>query len=490
MISSSSSPSWSLLLQDDVDLRFLGCIGSLQNIHFPPNALVFHLLDGIYMTGVPQNRLVAPAGGARSNLIGVPPLPTSSYNALMRLANLENSLQDCLATQDKLAQQIEQIMADEAARVEDEDASAALLLPEAEARCRRALKGLAHRRRLTDAARKKRADLSESLDIRRAAIAAGRDLQQRAWADVEHANQKLASSRATAQHTRDDIRGQRRRVCEDLIKIYNIAPARGVDEPLAFQICGMPLPNTVYGPLLDKSSGGRAEDTLSAALGFVAVLVHSLQTYLGVALPYRITAYGSRSSVRDDISKSIPDAQREFPLYMPRGGLNAQYRFDYAWFLLNKNIETLCYAQGLKVVDIRHTLPNLQYLLYVCTAGTEDLPERKKGGVRGLWQGHIQRHSVGGTNEVDSKQKGQGHDPRKDAAVVTTRGLLPTTTRTTTRATNNTNSMTTTANNVPGTVAVAVPSSVASSPVSTLHLPFDEAAGTWTLRTKGMRERG
>jgi UV radiation resistance-associated gene protein len=260
-----------------------------------------------------------------------------------------------------------------------------------------------------------------------------------------------------------------------------------VDEPLAFQICGMPLPNTTYGPLLDKSSGGRAEDTLSAALGFVAVLVNSLQTYLGVALPYRITAYGSRSSVRDDISKSIPDAQREFPLYMPRGGLNAQYRFDYAWFLLNKDIETLCYAQGLKVVDIRHTLPNLQYLLYVCSAGTEELPERKKGGVRGLWQGHIQRHSVGGTEEassLSSLQKGQVHESRREVAVVTHRGLLPTTTRAT-NATNTTMAMTTAA-----TVPTAVPSSVASSPASTLHLPFDEGATTWTLRTKGMRERG
>ncbi|KIH93210.1 uv radiation resistance protein [Sporothrix brasiliensis 5110] len=480
---SSSSPAWFLLLEDDVDLRFLGCIGSLQSIRFPPNALVFHLLDGIYMAGAPRNRLVAPAGGARSNLAGSPPLPTSSYNALMRLANLENSLQDCLATQDKLSQQIEQILdAEQQAVAAGEPAAAALLLPEAEAGRHRALKGLAHRRRLNDAARRKRADLASSLEARRAAIAAGRDLQQRAWADVEHAAHKLESSRATAQRTRDDIRGQRRRICEDLIRIFNIARARGVDEPLAFQICGMPLPNTVYGPLLDRSSKGQAEDTLSAALGFVAVLVAALETYLGVALPYRITAYGSRSVVRDDISKNIPDAQRDFPLFMPRGGHNAQYRFDYAWFLLNKDIETLCHAQGLKVVDIRHTLPNLQYLLYVCSAGTADLPERKKGGVRGLWMGHMQRHGVGSSrDDVQDGQEAQGaegHDPRKDAAVVTTRGLLPTTTRTTTRATNTTN----TASNTTAT-------SMASSPASTLHLPFDETATKWTLRTKGMRER-
>ncbi|CAK7236402.1 hypothetical protein SBRCBS47491_009624 [Sporothrix bragantina] len=467
--SSSSSPlsstptpssSWSLLVEDDIDLRFLGCIGSLQDMRFPPNALVFHLLDGVYMAAAPHSRVVPPVG-ARGNAgsfkHNTTPLPTSSYNALMRLANLENSLQDCLATQDKLAKQIEDLLEAQARETKPEDD-----LPEAEARRRRAFKGLAHRRRLADAARKKRSDLTTSLETRRAAIAAGRALQQQAWADVEYATLKLESSRATAARTLDDIRGQRRRICEDLIKIFDIVPIPHLDEPLAFQICGMPLPNTVYGHSPAPAKGGwPAEDVLSAALGFVAVLVSNLQTYLGVALPYRVTPYGSRAVVRDDISKTIPDAQREFPLYMPRGGLTAQYRFDYAWFLLNKNIETLCHAQGLKVVDIRHTLPNLKYLLYVCSAGTEELPERKKGGVRGLWQGHIQRHSNVGVG-------GGGLDD----AVASTNLRVPTPTRNA------------------STRTPAAPSSVASSPASTLHLPFDESATTWTLRTKGMRERG
>ncbi|CAK7205823.1 hypothetical protein SEUCBS139899_008602 [Sporothrix eucalyptigena] len=461
-----SSASWSLLVQDDIDLRFLGCIGSLQDIHFPPNALVFHLLDGVYMAGAPHNRLLSPATGARS-AHGAPPLPTSSYNALMRLANLENSLQDCLATQDKLAMQIEAVLDAEGRR----DGGVENDLPSADARRRRATKGLAHRRRLTEVARKKRTDLAASIAARRDAIAAGRALQQRAAADVEHATHKLASSRATVARTLDDIHGQRRRICEDLIRIFNIIPIPHVDEPLAFQICGMPLPNTVYGPALAtpaKDGVAPGEDILSAALGFVAVLVSSLQTYLGVALPYRVTAYGSRSVVRDDISKTIPDTQREFPLYMPRGGLNAQYRFDYAWFLLNKNIETLCHAQGLKVVDIRHTLPNLKYLLYVCSAGTEELPERKKGGVRGLWRGHIQRQSV-------SSERGGGGGDRLKNATAAARGLSP---------------AARTPTSIPSQTNPATPSSVASSPALTLHLPFDEGATTWTLRTKGMRERG
>ncbi|CAK7266686.1 hypothetical protein SEPCBS57363_002215 [Sporothrix epigloea] len=442
----STTSSWTLFVEDDIDLRFLECIGSLQAISFPPNTLVFHLLDGVYMTGAPQGLAVAPSGirsETRSFKQGAPPLATSSFNGLMRLANLENSLQDCLATQDKLAKQVEDILE---ARAKE---STADNLPEAEARRIRAVKGSGHRRRLTEAARKKRSDLTASLETRRAAIAAGRALQQRACADVEHATVQLDASRATAARTSDDIRGQRRRICEDLIRIFAIAPVPQMDEPLAFQICGMPLPNTLQGHLpAPVQDGGPPEDVLSAALGFVAVLVNALQMYLGVALLYRVIPYGSRAVVRDDISKTIPDAHREFPLYMPRGGLAAQYRFDYAWFLMNKNIETLCHAQGLKIVDLRHTLPNLQYLLYVCSAGTEELPERKKGGVRGLWRGHIQRHSSagGGGHDADGDGDCEGGGGRKDG--------------------------------------------MASSPASTLHLPFDEGTTTWTLRTKGMREQG
>lgn len=38
-------------------------------------------------------------------------------------------------------------------------------------------------------------------------------------------------------------------------------------------------------------------------------------------------------------------------------------------------------------MDIRHTLPNIKYLLYICSAGNSELPARKAGGVRGLLSG-------------------------------------------------------------------------------------------------------
>ena len=42
------------------------------------------------------------------------------------------------------------------------------------------------------------------------------------------------------------------------------------------------------------------------------------------------------------------------------------------------------FVYHLRVLDIRQTLPNLKYLLYVATAGEGELPARKAGGVRGL----------------------------------------------------------------------------------------------------------
>ena len=58
---------------------------------------------------------------------------------------------------------------------------------------------------------------------------------------------------------------------------------------------------------------------------------------------------------------------------------------------------------GLRVLDIRHTLPNLKYLLYVLTAGTGDMPARKAGGVRGLVGGRTSSEASRRTSE-DSVQ--------------------------------------------------------------------------------------
>ncbi|GAB1309880.1 Autophagy-related protein 14 [Madurella fahalii] len=451
--------TWSLLMVDEVDLRALNWLGSLQNVHFPPNSLVFHMVDGVYsleLSAKPQ----PPKQGTSA--------PTSSYNALMRLATLDNSIQDALVTHDLLTQQINDLLSKE---VKNE-------VPGAEAQLALTNKYLTQQRRAVGTAKKRNEDLRASIVARRAAIAQGRAVQEKAAKDVENATDKLAQSKELVAKTKDQIRGQRRRICEDLSRIYNIVPIP-LAPPLSFQICGVPLPNTNYdesssrklSSSLSSSSSSPSlsvdEDTLSAALGHVAHLTDALQYYLAVPLPYPIRPFGSRSSIRDDISQ-LPDPQREFPLYVPRGGSSAQFRFDYGWFLLNKDIEALCASQGLKVVDIRHTLPNLKYLLYVCSAGSEEVPERKRGGVRGLWAGRMRNLGVNvgnddatslggsrrGSDASDALGK-QGEELRKALVRENGEGIK----------------------------------GGSSSPMATaMALPFGDGETKLTLRTKGLRE--
>jgi hypothetical protein len=196
---------------------------------------------------------------------------------------------------------------------------------------------------------------------------------------------------AEVPHLRDelDIRkkaahAQRRRICEDLQKIYPIAPVP--KQSLAFTIRDLRLPDSED---LDSAS----VDEVAAALAHTAHTLLLLSYYLAQPLVYPVNIRGSASTIEDGISLLKTNASttikysdesslRTYPLYskgVPR------FRFEYALFLLNKNIQLLlesCFA--VRVLDIRQTLPNLKYLLYVATAGEGELPARKAGGVRGL----------------------------------------------------------------------------------------------------------
>ncbi|RCI13061.1 hypothetical protein L249_0694 [Ophiocordyceps polyrhachis-furcata BCC 54312] len=387
--------AWIFVLNHVVDLRHLNFIGSLIDRRFPPNALVFHLVDGLYSLDFPPRTVDAKQA---------PSVATSSYSSLMKLANLESSVRDALETRDDLVAQINAVL-DQS----PPDATDSALEDVA-----RAEKYVAKQRRALRQAESRRHDLAASLVARRAAIRAGREAHARAEAEMSGHRDRLAASKALLDRTAEQIHGQRRRICSDLADIFPITPERDAP-PLSFRICNLPLPNSRY----DATSAD--EHVLSAALGLAALLTRHLQLYLSHPLPYPLCPYGSRSLVRDDIShlsdsannnnnnnnnnnhntnnKSQPSPRREFPLYLPRGGsTTGQWRFEYGWFLLNKDIETLCASQGLRVVDIRHSLPNLKYLLYVCSAGSRDLPERHRGGVKGLWAGSLRGMARGGVD--------------------------------------------------------------------------------------------
>lgn len=61
------------------------------------------------------------------------------------------------------------------------------------------------------------------------------------------------------------------------------------------------------------------------------------------------------------------------------------------------------------MVDQRHTLPNLKYLLTVLTAGKGELPVRKKGGAKVLENGSA------GEQEAEKSPLMNGKQPYRDS---------------------------------------------------------------------------
>ena len=358
-----------LLLEMSVDLRSLQYIGkTLDNFHqpLPANCVIFHLADGVYasLTDVPSSDK-----GEQSGLRGRQPGSrdgeelTSSYDALMRLANLDDCIQDALATREKLEAQINQLLRSNHTNLATLDKTS-----QAEERLSAVKRSCAAERSRLRRFVRHRDDIVASLKARREAMAKSRQDRVDMEGRLVDAEASMKSSEDLLAKTTDDSMNQVRRICEDLISIYPIEAIRG--KPLAFTILNIHLPNSNFTDI--------NKDSVAAALGYTAHLVYLLSFYIAVPLPYPIHPYLSNSYINDPISVDL--SQRTFPLYP----INAHYRFEYGVFLLNKDIEYLMNRLGLRVLDIRHTLPNLKYLLYMLTSGTSELPARKAGGIRGL----------------------------------------------------------------------------------------------------------
>ncbi|KAH0544361.1 hypothetical protein FGG08_001502 [Glutinoglossum americanum] len=389
-----------LLLELQLNLQTLQFIGkSLENFQypFPPNCVIFYLSDGIY-TNLTD---IAPQQSPASLFFKIPKSkednlqPTSSYDALMRLSTLDDCIQDALITREKLASQINTILKENQASLNV--VSEVSRRRESMAAANRYLS--AERRRLKSATNRL-AELKASLEARREAMRKGRETQAKAHNYLDEATGKLKECGVLVECTTEELRGQRRRICEDLIDIFPIEPIP--NHPLSFTIRGLPLPNS------DFESSDVDEDTIAAALGHVAHLVYLLSFYLSTPLLYPVQPQSSTSFIRDPIS--LMPGPRTFPLYA-KGSI--YYRFDYAIFLLNKDIEQLMCCHALKALDIRHTLPNLKYLLYVLAAGQGELPARKSGGVKGLSLGKATAMAASSSRRGSEDSVLGGTDARK-----------------------------------------------------------------------------
>jgi hypothetical protein len=371
---SETMQDWQYLMDYTVQFRSLQFIGKTLGgfrHSLPQNCILFHMTDGIYTSFID----VPIQERARTEVLAPPKenadgrvLTSSSYDALMRLSTLDDCIQDALTTRDRIADEIESILA-----VNRDDMQTVQSVAETEESLRTVQAAVIAEKRRVVAARRRRDELQANIKYRKEKIHAGQEEQAKAEYASPEQRTTCAETKALSAKVEEDITGQRRRICEDLLRIFPIEPVPG--KSLAFTIRGLSLPNSVFDDV--------KEDVTSAALGYVAQVVSSLSPYLSVILPYPMTLHGSTSTIDDPlaVTQNHQNNLRTYPLYMKNV---VRYRFEYGVFLLNKNIEILSNALGLRPVDIRHTLPNLKYLLYIATAGKGELPSRKAGGIKGL----------------------------------------------------------------------------------------------------------
>jgi UV radiation resistance-associated gene protein len=367
----TKTENYCLLVELEMNMRSLQFIGrSLDHFHhpLPQNCILLHLADGIYtsFTDLPadphptiEHYIDHRAGSIK---------PGSSFDALMQLANLDECIQDAMRVRFQLEEDINRLIAeaklfnitnDQPTDLDDQN-------PQFKA-------ALATEQKQLKQLGKKKQDLQQSLKKREGALDTGQEIKEKTKQLANHRSEEAKKLQSQLDKLQTERDGQMRRICESLLAIFPIEPVR--NRTLQFTIRGIHLPNSAY----DDTN----RDEIAAALGFTAHLVHLLGLYLSSPLPYPIEPSGSTSHITDPISIGL--SQRIYPLYP----ITVPYKFEYAVFLLNKDIEALMHKNGLRVLDIRHTLPNLKYLLFVLTAGSGEMPGRKAGGVRGLLGGRL-----------------------------------------------------------------------------------------------------
>ncbi|XP_073986915.1 UV-resistance associated gene isoform X3 [Rhodnius prolixus] len=160
---------------------------------------------------------------------------------------------------------------------------------------------------------------------------------------------QLIEVKSQLSHTTALLDVRRKELMSELSIIYPIKQKADGQ----YTIRGVHLPDS-------EDFNGKDELMISVALGFVAHLVQMMAYFLNVPTRYPVCHFGSRSKIIDHIIDTIPDKDREFPLYS-KG--KEKLPFDYGVYLLNKNIAQLRWCCGLTTEDLRQTLQNLAALM-------------------------------------------------------------------------------------------------------------------------------
>ncbi|KAH6917142.1 hypothetical protein BKA70DRAFT_1251433 [Coprinopsis sp. MPI-PUGE-AT-0042] len=215
----------------------------------------------------------------------------------------------------------------------------------------------------------KRLELQErraAIERRRELLSLAREVDQ----DLGGLQKELADVCLSERSKHGDLRANLSSMRASLISaLADIFPIELYSPPdLLFTILDLPLPIPLLPsdpapPLSLPDHPHVNEDTIAAALGFVAEVLQLLSAYLGTSLTYPVTCVGSRSLIRDGISSMV--GPRTFPLYAK--GVDT-YRFEYG----------LMAEKDLRALDVRHTLPNLKNLLLILSHDSSGMSELRK----------------------------------------------------------------------------------------------------------------
>ena len=203
----------------------------------PQNCVLLYIHDGIYTNVVVPalHEGPGPAAGTTTPRVGSEARTTSSYDALMQLSSLDDCIQDALITRENLTYQINQILgravpiSKHDGQIRTGDATSTALIhwkaplspADPLASLRRCL--IAERKHL-QAKTRSHADLVKSLQGRREVLIRGRKTQDDGEEELKEVKMKLRDTEVDLRNCNNRLRGQRRRICEDLMAVYPVEP--------------------------------------------------------------------------------------------------------------------------------------------------------------------------------------------------------------------------------------------------------------------------
>eukprot|EP00057_Strongylocentrotus_purpuratus_P033434 XP_791387.3 PREDICTED: UV radiation resistance-associated gene protein [Strongylocentrotus purpuratus] len=356
-----------LIIEWKVDLKGLSFIGTKihkDGVKYQPNSIIFGMFDGFYSS----TDNLQDSSKNKAKFCKVLEVDQSSailtYNSysLARLHTTQRAIKQTEVTVGKVRTSIIQKLSDTTNKTrlcsEKEAIELRLLLLKEEI--------LSQRKRLE---REK-----EICDHHKQQVQSKMESTKLKWDELQPSNEELEIEIKNLTETKDIKRqvismytARKASLIQELSRVYPIQQLPNN----VYTVCTAPLPNAESNIQMNKD-----DMTISTALGHTSHLTLMISKFLQVPLRYSIHYNGSRSTIHDHITEQLQDKDRDFPLYT-KG--REKFHFNYAVYLLNRNIAQLRYILGLGTSDLRLTLPNLQTLLELKWGFSVSVPASSSG---------------------------------------------------------------------------------------------------------------